>query len=114
MTAHNCDQKDGVSTMNKHSKLYAIISYITWIGWLVAFFAREKDDTLVRRHLNQALIINIAETAGRIIGRLGGIFSVIAEIIDIAVLVFFIMGIVRACKQSEEPLPVIGEITLID
>ena len=37
----------------------------------------------------------------------------IGEIIDIAVLVFFIMGIVRAAKLSDEPLPIIGDIHLI-
>ena len=100
--------------MNRHSRLYSIISYITWIGWIVAFFARDRDDGLVRRHLNQALIINLAETAGRLIGRLGGIFNVVGDIIDIAVLVLFIMGIVRAIRMSDEPLPIIGEYTLID
>ena len=100
--------------MNKHTKLYSVISYITWIGFAVAFFCRDKDDQLVRRHLNQALIINLIETAARIIGRLGGIFGVLAEIVDLCVLVLFIMGIVRAFKLSDEPLPVIGGITLID
>ena len=36
--------------MNKNTKLFSIISYITWIGWLVAFFMSEKDDTIsIRR-----------------------------------------------------------------
>ena len=99
--------------MNKNTKLFSIISYITWIGWLVAFFMSEKDDKLVRHHLNQALVINIIETVGTILIRLGGLFAVIGEIIDIAVLVFFIMGIVRAAKLSDEPLPLIGDFHLI-
>lgn len=96
--------------MNNHSKLYAVISYITWIGWLIAFIKHDKDDALVRRHLNQALVLNVIETVGGFISRLGGIFSLIGEIIDIACLVLFIMGIVRAAKLSAEPLPLIGEI----
>ena len=100
--------------MNRHTKLYSVIGYITWIGFLVALLARDKDDKIVHRHLNQALIINLAETLGRVIGRLGGVFSVISEIIDIAVLVLFIMGIVRAFRMSDEPLPLIGDITLFD
>lgn len=99
--------------MNKNSKLYSVISYITWIGWLVAYFLGEKDDRLVRHHLNQALVINIIETVGTLLTRLGGIFAIVGEIIDIAVLVFFIMGIVRAAKLSDEPLPLIGDIHLI-
>lgn len=99
--------------MNKNTKLFSVISYITWIGWLVALFLSEKDDKLVRHHLNQALVINIIETVGGILIRMGGIFAVIGEIVDIAVLVLFIMGISRAAKLSDEPLPVIGDIHLI-
>ena len=100
--------------MNKNTKLFSVISYITWIGWLAAFFLREKDDDMVRHHVNQALVINIIETAGTLLNRLGGIFSILGTIIDLAVLVFFIMGIVRAFKLSDEPLPFIGGIHLID
>ena len=35
----------------------------------------------------------------------------IGEIVDIAVFVFFIMGLVRASKLSDEPLPIIGNIS---
>ena len=45
--------------MYRHSKLYAVISYITWIGFIIAMVARDPADPLVRRHLNQALIINL-------------------------------------------------------
>lgn len=99
--------------MNKNSKLFAVISYITWVGWVVALIARDQDDALVRRHLNQALILNIVATIASAIGRLGGIFRTIYIVVDIAALVLTIMGIVRAAKGSDEPLPYIGEIELI-
>ncbi|MBR1457595.1 MAG: hypothetical protein IJ594_10625 [Oscillospiraceae bacterium] len=99
--------------MNKNTKLFSVISYITWIGWIAAFVLSEKDDKLVRHHLNQALVINIIETVGTFLTRMGGLFAVIGEIVDLAVLVFFIMGIVRAAKLSDEPLPLIGDIHLI-
>ena len=100
--------------MNKNTKLYSVISYITWIGFLAAFFLSEKDDRMVRHHLNQALVINILETIGTIISRLGGVFGLLGSLIDLAILVFFIMGIVRAAKLSDEPLPLIGGFHLID
>jgi len=99
--------------MNKNTKLFSVISYITWIGFLAALFLSEKDDRMVRHHLNQALVINILETIGTLISRLGGIFGLLGSLIDIAVLVFFIMGIVRAAKLSDEPLPLIGDFHLI-
>ena len=100
--------------MNKNTKLFSVISYITWIGFLAAFFLSEKDDIMVRHHLNQALVINLIETVGTVVSRLGGIFGLIGTIIDIAVLVFFVMGISRAAKLSDQPLPYIGDIHLID
>ena len=100
--------------MNKRSKGLAIASYITWIGWLIAFFKRDRSDTLVRRHMNQALILNLIATVTSVIGRFGGIFRTVYFVVDLAVLVLIIMGILRASKGSEEPLPVIGGYTLID
>lgn len=47
-------------------KVTGILAYITWIGWLVAFFAGDKEGA--KFHLNQALIVNIAQI---IIGVLG-------------------------------------------
>lgn len=100
--------------MYKHTKLYSVICYITWIGWFAALLLSEKDDRMVRHHLNQALIINIIETAGSLLIRLGGVFAILGEIVDLAVFIFFIMGIVRAFKLSDEPLPLIGDFHLID
>ncbi len=98
--------------MNKNKGL-AILSYITWIGLIVVFFVRDKEDTLVRRHLNQALIINIVSTISGILAGWGSIFAIIGTVLSVACFVFFIMGIVRAIKMSEEPLPIIGGIELI-
>jgi uncharacterized membrane protein len=99
--------------MNKNSRLYAVLSYITWIGFVIAFIMRDKDDTLVKRHLNQALIINLAQTIGGILIRIGGIFGTVGTIINVVCLVLFFVGIYRAFKMSEEPLPVIGDFTII-
>ena len=100
--------------MNKNTKALSVVSYITWIGWLAAYFVGGKDDRLVRHHLNQALVLNVIETVGSILIRAGGLLAVIGEILDIAVLVFFIMGIARAAKLSDEPLPFIGDIHILD
>ncbi len=94
--------------MYKNSRLCSVISYITWIGLIVAFVLHDKNDTLARRHINQALILNLIETASRVLYRFGGIFGIIAWAADIAVFILFIMGIIRAFKMSEEPLPIIG------
>lgn len=98
--------------MYRHSRLYAVISYITWIGFAIALIARDPADPLVRRHLNQALLINLLETVSRILGRFS-FFGPATFVIDLAVLVFFFMGIIRALNMDSRPLPLIGEIELI-
>lgn len=99
--------------MKEKSCLLAVVSYITWIGWIVALLMRDQNDTLVRRHLNQALILNLVSVASGILIRLGGIFRIAGGVIGVACTVFAIWGIVRALQKSEEPLPLIGDYTLI-
>ena len=99
--------------MYKNSKLCAIISYFFWIGWVIALCLRDKDDTLVRRHLNQALILNIAEVIIGCISRRGWLLGLVGGVLGLICLVLCIMGIIRAAKLSEEPLPFIGEFELI-
>ena len=100
--------------MDKNSKLWAVVSYITWIGWLVAYFKRDREDTLVIRHLNQAMILNLVATACRLLARMGSIFARVDFVVSIVVLVLAIMGIVRAARGDETPLPLIGEFNLVN
>lgn len=92
----------------------AIICYLfTWIGWVIAFIIRDKDDELSLHHLNQGLILAIIASVATLITRLRGLFAIVGEIADVAVLLLCIMGIVRAAKGSDEPLPFVGDIKLL-
>ena len=99
---------------NRHTKLFSVISYLTWFCWIAAFLLHDKDDKMARHHINQALVVNVLESIGTILSRMGGIIGVVGTIVDFAVLVFIIMGIYRAAKLSDEPLPFIGDIKLLD
>ena len=94
-------------------KAAAILSYLTWICWIIAFIIRNRDDKLSGHHLNQGLVLGILGSIATLIERLNGIFDFIGGIIGLGVLVLSIMGIVRAAKGSDEPLPIIGDIKLI-
>ena len=48
--------------MNK--KTTGIIAYITWIGWIVAFCAGDKEGA--KFHLNQALVILIGQSSNQL------------------------------------------------
>ncbi|MGI5965898.1 MULTISPECIES: DUF4870 domain-containing protein [Anaerotruncus] len=92
-------------------KMTGIIAYITLIGWLVAFFAGDKEGA--KFHLNQSLVIflfsivcsvlTVIPVVGWIVGFVGGI----------AGFVFWIMGLVAACKEEEKAVPLIGSIKII-
>ena len=99
--------------MYAHSKLFSVLSYITWIGWIISLIFRDKRDPLVRQHLNQALCLNIVSTLASIMSRGHGIIGWTGGLIDMLVFFFCIWGLVRAFKMSAEPLPFIGQIQLI-
>ena len=50
--------------MYNNSRTVAVVSYITWIGWIIAFLIRDKTDRFAAHHLNQALVINLLKIAG--------------------------------------------------
>ena len=99
--------------MSKNTKLHSILSYITWIGFLIVLFMRDKDDRVVNCHLNQALILNIASTVGMALGRSGGILNLIGWAIQLVAFVLWVMGLIRAFQCSDQPLPLIGGVQLI-
>lgn len=99
--------------MYKNSRLWSVLSYITWIGWILAFVLRDRNDPLVRRHINQALILNIVSIVVNIFAKIGGLLGKLGGLLGILCLVFLVWGIIRAIKGSDEPLPIIGEYQFV-
>lgn len=83
-------------------KTAKIVSYITIIGWLIAFFAvkeDEKQDAGLKVHLNQALITAIV-----------GFIPVVGSIIS---LVYAVWGIINAVQDNDTPLPLTDKLQII-
>lgn len=98
---------DANSTPEGNDKLFAVLAYIgiLWILGLVV--APEKDHAFVKNHVNNGIILAI----GSIIL---GIIPFLGWALEIAVLVFAIMGIIAAVKGEKFTIPFIGEkITII-
>ena len=94
-----------------------IISYITPIGLILAFLLGDRENS--RFHINQALVIWLAGVIVGVAERLlenlpvvGIIVAIACAVASIALLVFWIKGLVSACKGTEEKVPVIGDIVL--
>jgi uncharacterized membrane protein len=83
----------------------AVIAYILFF---VPLLTDAKDDPFVKFHVKQGLVLFIA---GIILSIVGGmpIIRYFSWLLNIAVLVFVIIGIMNALNGKEEPLPVIGQ-----
>jgi len=97
------------------NKTLSIISYLTLIGWLVAYFVgKEKADSLLKYHLRQSIglfitifVLNICfSIIAAIVPSLGLILSSLAYLVY---LVFLVIGILNANKSLETPLPLVGK-----
>jgi uncharacterized membrane protein len=96
------------------NKTLSIISYITLIGWLVAFITgKEKADSLLKYHLKQALgltivsiILNITLT---VIATIVPSLSFLS-MVGLAIFVLWVMGIINAASGAQKPVPVIGKM----
>ena len=99
--------------MSKHIKLFSIITYITWIGWIIAFVFGDRKDRVLNQHLNQGLALNLIGILVSSGSRIGGIIGWAAGIIALLALILTIMGIWRAAHLSAEPLPIIGNFRIL-
>ena len=97
----------------KKSRTVAVVSYIKWVGWIVAFLIRDKGDSFQTHHINQALMINLLKIAGGLCAALPGIGHSVSAVAGIAAFVFIVMGIYRAANYRTDPLPLIGELHLM-
>ena len=101
--------------VDSKSKVAAIICYLfSWVGLIIAFLIRDKGDRLSLHHINQALVLAIAEVIAGILSRIPKIGGIISTVTGIAAFVLAIMGIVRAVQGSDEPLPFIGEFHILN
>lgn len=92
--------------------LPALISYLSWPGWIIAVLIRDKTDPFAAHHINQSLILNIISIIAGVAGRLPVVGGLISFIVSLVVLVLWIMGIIRAVMWDDRPLPLIGDIHL--
>ena len=94
-----------------NAKVTGIVSYISWIGWLIAFLAGDKEGA--KFHLNQSLVLMIAMTISGFIPVVGAIIAIVVGLCSLVLFVFWIMGLVAAIKEEEKALPIIGNIQLL-
>lgn len=95
------------------AKTTGIIAYLTWVGWLIAFFAGEKEDSFAKFHLNQALVLLLGSLIVSFISPIPIIGWLVGIVAGIAMFVFWIIGFIGACQGEEKPVPLIGGIQIL-
>lgn len=83
----------------------AIVAYILFF---VPLLTDAKNDPYVKFHVKQGLVLFILAVASGIIAWTP-IFFWVSWIINLAVLVFFIIGVINAATGKEKELPLIGQ-----
>jgi len=96
------------------NKTLSIVSYISIVGWLIAYFiGKDNSDSLLRYHLRQSLGLAIfsilfsvvLNVLAMIIPALG-----ILGILSLGIVILWIIGIINAANNAQKPLPVIGKM----
>lgn len=94
--------------MNK--KTTSIVAYITWIGWIVAYCAGDKEGA--KFHLNQALVVALINVASWVLGWIP-VLKYISPIVWLLWLACVIIGIIFANSGEDKEIPVIGQIKIL-
>lgn len=93
----------------KDGKTIAIISYITFIGTIVAFVMNQnKRNSFAAFHIRQAIGLVLLSFLVGYVNRFID-FAALHWILDAAVFVLFILGLISAAQGEEKPVPVLGD-----
>lgn len=98
-----------METSIDNGKTVAIIAYITLIGWIIALVMNNGNKTeLGAYHIRQALgIMCVGVVLAILVGFLD--ISILSWIVQIAILVLWILGVLSAVQGEMKPVPVLGE-----
>ena len=85
--------------------------YLTWIGFIIAICAGDKEGA--KFHLNQALVILLANVAGIILQFIPVVGWILGSLWNVFVLVCWILGLIAAINQEEKEVPLLGKIKIL-
>ena len=97
------------------TKTTSWVSYITFIGWIVAYLAGDKEGA--KFHLNNSLVIWLGYLCVLVLSIPLAFIPIIGLIAiwaaEIFLFVMWIMGLIAAINQEEKELPLIGQIKIL-
>jgi uncharacterized membrane protein len=100
-------QGGGAQKPVDQNTLMGVLAYIGPL--IIVSYLMAKDNSFVKFHIKQALILFIIEIATWFIGGMFWPLWMILNVVNLAVLVLSIIGIVNVVQGKEKELPLIGK-----
>ncbi len=100
--------------MTSKEKALAILSYFGPLFLLAVLLAPESH--FAKYHANQGLVLFLAEVLVSIVIYLGSYIPFIGwtfRFFNILLVILFFLGLSHAIRETEEPLPFIGDIVIL-
>lgn len=94
---------------NYDPTVVGIVSYITFIGWIVALIMNNPKSEYGSFHIRQSLGIMLLFVASAVTFVIPFLGMIIAPIGYLFALVLWIIGLVGAAQGKTSPIPIIGE-----
>jgi len=89
----------------------AIVSYFSLIGWIIAYCAGDKEGA--KFHLNQSLVILLAGIIAGACAIIPIIGNLVSSILGVIVFIFWVMGLIFACENKEQEVPILGMFKIL-
>ncbi len=87
-----------------------LMGILAYIGILVVIpYLLAKNDPFVKFHIRQGLVLVVIELAVWVLGMVMWILIPVLGLVNIAMLVFSIIGIVNVVQNQEKELPFLGQ-----
>lgn len=93
----------------REGKTMAIISYMTWIGTLIAFIMNnQKQNSFAAFHVRQMIGLTLFSFLNGFLARYYG--TNVFAIIGIGLFILWIIGLIGAINGEEKRIPIFGDV----
>lgn len=98
----NLDMKEG--------KTMAIVSYLWWIGLLIAFISNNKNrNSFTAFHIRQSIGLSALSFVISMLTRYGGV-EIIGSVLILGLFVLWAIAILGAIQGEEKRIPLLGDL----
>ena len=84
----------------------AIVSYFSLIGWIIAYCIGDREGA--KFHLNQSLVILLTGIIAGACAVIPIIGHLVSSVLGIITFIFWVMGLVFACENKDQEVPILG------